>query len=379
MAPNTPQRVGIVHVPYQVRGGEDVLVETLEGAYGSLGIETVRLPSGGSGIGAAASALFRGHAAAWDAFVEREKPSFLHLHNIHPGFGPAFLRWLAARGLPALYTIHNHRFYCTNGLALREDATCRDCREDPSALRPMLRNCNDSLAKSAYHALALREIRSEGLLERATTTLLAPSRYIADELARAGVRAKVRVFPHGVDLRTGLAVAGARGADVLFVGRLSEEKGVRYLLAAAALLPEISFLVVGEGPLLRHAQEFASTHKNVRVTGKIAREAMLNEMKVSKVACVPSLCEESFSLVAAEALSLGLGLVVADSESLRDYSREFGALTADPRDPAALAEALSRAVRSGRRPPEETAALRERFGMAAYARRLGALLEELGL
>lgn len=373
------RKVGIVHVPYRIRGGEDVHVAQLIATYQALGygvVDFVKQLPARSELSAAASSLGAGNASRWNEILQSSQIDFLHVHNIHPTLGPAFLRWISRRQVPALFTIHNHRFYCTNGLALLNGQVCKDCLASVSLWRPIVRNCNSSLAKSAYHSIALSEIRRENLLESAARCFFAPSPYIARELEKSGIgAAKIRLLPPGVDVSS---AAQARGSDIFFAARLSEEKGVRCLLNVIPLLPELSFAISGEGPLEAEVKTAADKHRNLRFLGKISRPELLGEMKASRVACVPSICHESYSLLAAEALSLGLQVVMADSESLEHF-QPFQAISVNVRDPARLAAALKEAMGRPARSPAETEALRDSLSLARFQERLGKELRELSL
>jgi glycosyltransferase involved in cell wall biosynthesis len=371
---SSPRKVGLVHVPYRIVGGEDQYVAGLRKAYRDIGIEPVAIPQDGAYgdllIGAARS-LTTGSFLEWDAIVRRHGIEFLHLNNIHAALGPAFLRWIISREIPTLFTVHNHRFYCTNGLALYGTEVCKACRPKPSFLRPILGNCNGSLPKSVYHSAALVEIRGENLLQRAVTRFLAPSPYIAKELAIAGIPSrKIQVFPHAVDV-TNVSPTQLPRADVAFVGRLSAEKGVKYLLDAAALQPKTTFAIVGEGPLDGLVREAAAKHPNIRALGKLSPPDALAVMKAAKVVCVPSVCHESFSLVAAEALSLGCRLVVPDSQSFVHYAEApYGAVPANVTNPESLSYSLTTALELPPRSDDELARIRERFGATGFQDRL---------
>ncbi len=378
----TKKKVGIVHVPYHVRGGEDVHVDQLKASYEKLGFGVVdwtkHFQSGSEAVSAAVS-LTSGQTRAWEEFYKDCQIAFLHIHNVHPVFGPAFLRWVAKKKIPALQSIHNHRFYCSNGLALYKGAVCKVCRSSPSAVRPVVWNCNSSLPKSTYHSLALAQIRGADLLNSPSIHLLAPTSYMVKELEAAGVNAdKIRLLPYGVDVSEIRRASLAKGADVVYAGRLSEEKGVLALLKAAEGSPEISYVIIGEGPLEPEVRSAAESLKNLRYAGKIPRPDMLAEMAASRVACVPSICEECYSLVSAEALSLGLQLVVSDSESLRHF-REKGldAIGATPGDSTALLAAIRQALQRPKRSSEETESIRTWLGMDIFREGLVTVLREL--
>lgn len=368
-------RVGLVHVPYRYFGGEDRHVEVLNSAYQKIGFAPVKIPAeGASGdllIGAARSLTF-GSPVDWDRILHKERLDFLHLNNIHATLGPAFLRWIISRGIPTLMTVHNHRFYCTNGLALYGSEICKACRSKASLLRPILKNCNGSLPKSIYHSAALSEIRGENLLTRAVTKFLAPTPYIARELQISGVSpSKIHLFPHPVSVDQSAPSSPYTPSDVVFVGRLSAEKGITYLLEAAGLLPDVSFTIAGDGPLRESVEKAAAKLQNVNFLGNLEQEDALALMRASKVVCVPSVCHESFSLVAAEALSLGARLVVPDIQSFQHYVESpINAVPSIVTNPESLAYSIHTALALPRRTLAEVAELNKRFSLKSFEKRL---------
>lgn len=375
-------KLGLVHVPYRFVGGEDQHVAVLRQTYRAIGLEPVDLPEEGDSMPLLLSAtrsLTFGRPVDWDSVMERNSIGFLHLNNIHAALGPAFLRWIISRRIPTVMTVHNHRFYCTNGLALFGSDVCKACRPKPSLLRPIIWNCNASLPKSIYHAAALKEIRSSDLLRQAVRIFLAPSPYIARELQIAGVSpSQIRIFPHAVDLSDIQSPGAIPAPDVVFVGRLSHEKGVMHLVAAARKLPNVTFAIVGEGPLERELRDSIKDSSNVSYYGKMERPAALAVMRSAKVACVPSVCHESFSLVAAEALSFGLHLVVPDTQSFLHYGEKpVNAITAIVTNPESLAYSLTTALELPKRRPEETAAIRDRFSIQGFQTRLRQIVAEI--
>ncbi len=379
---NAPLRVGVVHVPYRFVGGEDLYVQMLRARYEALGMKVTNIPAADSPsdlLLSAARSLTVGRVSEWDSIYKSNSIDFIHVNNIHAALGPAFLRWIINRNIPAVMTVHNHRFYCTNGLALYGNEACKACRPKPSLLRPILKNCNSSLPKSIYHSTAMMEIRRSDLLRKAIALFLAPSPYIARELQIAGVPLeRIRIFPHAVKLDQISTPPKITPPDVVFVGRISPEKGVMHLVSAARLLPEVTFAIVGEGPLEQELRKAIAKSPNIRFYGKMERPDSLALMKSAKVACVPSVCHESFSLVAAEALSFGLHLVVPDTHSFIHYRETpVNAVTAIVTNPESLAYSISTALELPPRTESETTALRNRFSVQKFQDRLRQIVNEV--
>ncbi|MGZ3671690.1 MAG: glycosyltransferase [Bdellovibrionota bacterium] len=379
--PGQPKKVGLVHVPYRFLGGEEQYVSVLRKTYQEIGLEPISIPAEGQAsdlLLSAGRSLTVGNPSEWDALLEKHSIEFLHINNIHAALGPAFLRWVASRGIPAIMTVHNHRFYCTNGLALYGSEVCKACRGSPSFVRPILRNCNASLPKSIYHSAAMTEIRGNDLYQKAVRHFLAPSPYIAREMQTAGFSpSSIRVFPHAVHVENVAEKSPVPPADVAFVGRLSAEKGIMYLLAAAEKLPKVSFAIVGAGPLENEVKAAAARMPHVKYYGRMEQPHALAVLRDARVVCVPSVCHESFSLVAAEALSFGARLVVPDSQSFLHYAEApFSAVPAVVTNPESLAYSITTALEQPRRSPEETAAIRARFSIEGFRERLKQVVAE---
>ncbi len=103
-------------------------------------------------------------------------------------------------------------------------------------------------------------------------------------------------------------------------------------------------------------------------------------MKAYRVACVPSICNEGYSLLAAEAFSLGMQVVIADSESLQHFREPpFDAIPAKVHEPASLAEAISMALTRPKKSAEATMALQDALGTRSFQHRLQNLLKEFSL
>jgi glycosyltransferase involved in cell wall biosynthesis len=182
------------------------------------------------------------------------------------------------------------------------------------------------------------------LLARARAVLCV-SRALAHEAHRLGAR-RVEWIPNGVELPAAVS-AEASPPEVLFVGRLSPEKGVAELVEAARGL---DLVVVGDGPL------------RALVPGALgfvpAAERDRRYRRAAVVVC-PSR-REGFGLACAEAMAHGRAVVASDVGGLRDLVRhERTGLLVSPRDPAALRRAIDRLLGD----PE----LRRRLGAAARA------------
>lgn len=185
---------------------------------------------------------------------------------------------------------------------------------------------------------------------RRARLVLCPSRELAAEARRLGAE-RVRVIPSGVDLPAEV-VPEAEPAHVLYVGRLSPEKGVEELVEATAGL---ELVAVGDGPL-RSAVPHALGFVPNRLLGPYYGHAAV-------VAC-PSR-REGFGVACLEAMAHGRPVVASAVGGLLDLVVDGRTgLLVPPRDPRALRRALDGLLADSARRAELGAAARERAGTA---------------
>jgi phosphatidyl-myo-inositol alpha-mannosyltransferase len=140
------------------------------------------------------------------------------------------------------------------------------------------------------------------------------------------------------------------GPTVLFVGRLEPRKGLVYLVRAFLRLkpafPRLRLLVVGRDDKGQQDKAMAMVPPRLRTdlqfVGSVPQADLPSYYASADVFCAPSLGGESFGIVLAEAMAVGLPVVCSDIGGYRDVVRDgTDGLLVPPRDPEALAEALA--------------------------------------
>ena len=154
-----------------------------------------------------------------------------------------------------------------------------------------------------------RELEEAGLV-------LVPSRFVAAQLAAAGVPAdRVAVEPRAVDVLEFSPMPPARAAAnnhlrCLFVGQVCHRKGIRFLLEAARRLESLPVTFRLVGPMRSH-ELMGHLPSSVTWKGSLGHQQIADEMRRADVLVLPSL-EDAFGLVTMEAMASGLPVVVSD-------------------------------------------------------------------
>ena len=194
------------------------------------------------------------------------------------------------------------------------------------------------------------------LLRRADAILVTSPQYLASSPFLQAVAPKCRLVPLGLDVGRFDAVDSGRveawraklGTPlVLFVGRFRYYKGLDYLIKAAALSPGFRLGLVGSGPeepRLRRLVADCGLGARVTFVGDVPDEDLPALYRAADVYVLPaSERSEAFGMSLLEAMAAGLPVVSTELGTGTSYVNRHGetGLVVPPRDPAALAAAIT--------------------------------------
>jgi glycosyltransferase involved in cell wall biosynthesis len=316
-------RVLVVHNAYQHRGGEDTVVEAEIALLRSRGHVVESYFRSNDDVAGMPSLALARHTL-WSPrtphdlaeLIRRFQPDVIHVHNTFPLISPS-LYWAAARaGVPVVQTLHNFRLMCLNALFLREGKVCEDCMGH-LPWRGVARACyRGSQAASAALAGMLTLHRGLGTYRHKVARYIALNEFCRGKFIEGGLPAeRVVVKPNFVDFD---APGSASRAGLLFVGRLSSEKGVATLAEAMALRPEAGLRVAGDGPDAGLLDGLAGVTR----LGSLPGDAVRQEMSRAVALVVPSIWYETFGLVVIEAFACGTPVIVSRIGALAELVRD---------------------------------------------------------
>lgn len=255
-----------------------------------------------SKLRAAACIIWNREAAAkLEALIREFKPEVAHLHNTYHQLSPSIIWTLRKHGVRIVMTLHDYKLISPNYSLLVRGKIW----DHTSGWRAIFdRAVQDSYLKSVIcavekwlHAL----LGTFGYVD----AFIAPSRFLIEKFRSAGfsypirhIVQPIRPFPE--------APATRGGEYLLFIGRLSEEKGVGTLIEAMALMPgDIGLKIIGTGPEETLLRDQAKSVPGVEFLGFQTGEAWERALLGSKALVVPSIWYENMPYVVLEALSRG--------------------------------------------------------------------------
>ncbi len=267
------------------------------------------------------------------------RPDLVHVNRLSE-WEP--VSWLSSE-FPTVAFMHDHFPVACPGfgkfLKTAED-TCSRKVGPYCAIAPWVQNCGSRRpwVHLPRYAIAGKSHGGDSRLKR----YLVASRYMKGELTLNGVP-ESQVAVVGLPGPSPWGRPGG-GEGILYVGRLTADKGVRILVEAVGKMERKPALtIVGEGPMRAELQDSAKRlGLEADFTGWLEGEALRDAFESTAIVVVPSLWPEPFGLVGLEAMAAGRPIVGFDRGGIKEWlaDGENGKLVAKA-DAPTLAKALT--------------------------------------
>ncbi len=235
--------------------------------------------------------------------------TIVHVHGWAKALSPSIALPIARSGLPAVYTIHEYFQFCPNGGFYDYQAQAV-CTRKPLSPSCWATNCDSrTYSRKVWRNLRLLAAKHVAGLPDVFADYVAISdfqRQIVTPLLPRGARL------HRIDNPVAVPDLGQKpdpaGGEIVFVGRLSPEKGV-LLYAEAARRIGRRPVFVGDGPL---AAVIAERFPEARLLGWQDTAGVRAAMRCARALAFPSLWYEGQPLTVLEAKALGTPVIVSD-------------------------------------------------------------------
>jgi len=342
-------RILIVHNRYQLRGGEDTVFEAESALLEAAGHQVERVEFDNSSIsgfaakiGAATSGLYnhRSSALVTEA-IARVRPEVLHVHNFFPTASPSVFYAAHRHRVATIWTLHNYRVTCVNGLLLRDDRPCELC-VGGSGFAGIVHRCyRRSRVGSGVASAIHRGHAAIGTWQTKIDRFIALNDFARRKFISAGLPpAKLVVKPNFAP-EPAVAWSGRPRGGAVFAGRLSREKGVDTLIAGWEHV-QVPLTIIGTGPEEQHLRSLAPP--NVTFLGAQPKEKVIDAMAGAAAVLVPSRWYENFPMTVVEAFSVGTPVIASAIGALREIiSDQSNGLLFRVEDPESLARTVNAA------------------------------------
>lgn len=308
-------RILIIHNQYQHIGGEDfVMGQEMEALRKNHEVDlyTVRNVKGLKGY-----LQYLLYPINWPEVkkikerINEFKPDIIHIHNMHYALGPLFILHIQKLKIPMLMTLHNFRLICPSATLFYDgNIYLNSINSDfpwDAVKKKVLEN---SYFKTFWTAFTYWIHRKRGTFN-AISRFITLSEFSKSIFAKSKLNVPMDKFLVKPNFVKVAEVTKEYPSDYfVYVGRLSEEKGIIPLLHAWKATDH-KIKIFGTGPLQKEVELIVSNSPNMQYMGFQDKQTLSNQIASASAVIVPSVCYESMPLAVLEAYALGTPVIAS--------------------------------------------------------------------
>jgi glycosyltransferase involved in cell wall biosynthesis len=291
--------------------------------------------------------------------LEKEQAKIVHTHNLQTS--PLIFHAIRDQGLPHLHTVHDYSLLCPRTTLLHESGTI--CN-NPKIPCHFYKNCKQRLFTA--------------------TQVVAPSQFIIDKHLEYGFFRNINTqkLPYSVNPSTIEITRDTDFIDILYVGQLSQHKGIRILINAFKQVQraDLRLHICGRGNNEDELRTLAQEDTRIKFHGFLSKKALNHYYSQANVLVVPSIWYDNSPMVIYEAFSHGIPVIGSRiggiPELVKDSENGF---LFESRNEQQLAELLTTLSSSTLNQISHTLLRhKERYGLKDHINKLQALYQNIG-
>jgi len=305
-------KVLVIHTSYKYKGGEDTVVAEEIKLLQSAGI-TVELLTFNNHKNTLLKLLtlpfnFQSYFKTKKILAKFE-PDIAHVHNLHFGGSASVIYAIKRSKTPFVITLHNYRLLCPSGILFHQGKPFLDSLQQKFPLKAVrLGVYKNSKLITFWLSLSI-------YLHNILGTWKTVNRYIvlsghAKKIflnSRLGLSESRFVIKPNFVSAPKLQEQKVSG-HFLYVGRLSEEKGLMLLLSVFSKCP-YKIKIAGDGPLKEEVTQYSSRYPNIEFLGILNKPEVFALLQSCSALVFPSIWFEGMPLTIIEAFACGTPVI----------------------------------------------------------------------
>jgi len=242
------------------------------------------------------------------------KPDVVHVHNTFPLISPSVFYALEQKAASVI-TLHNYRIFCPAALPFRNGKICLECIESKNIVPALVHSCyRQSLAATIPLAVNVSLHRILGTWTKKIDAFIVLSEFQKELIFKAGIPDSIlHLKPNFHPIDPPVIPWSKKGRHIIFVGRLTVEKGILTLLNAWKLwgkdAPDLH--IIGDGEL-RFELENMAKGLPIKFFGQLESTITHSKIAESQLLILPSECFEGSPMAVIEAFAFGTPAAVSD-------------------------------------------------------------------
>ncbi|MCF6247409.1 MAG: glycosyltransferase family 4 protein [Desulfobacula sp.] len=258
------------------------------------------------------------------ALLKKFQPDIVHLNNFAHQIGPSILDEIKKYNIPVVMTMHDYKMVCPAYAMLLNEKPCEKCANGYFIMCAVNRCTKGSFVKSLVNVAEMYLHHRILKIYDKIDIYISPSRFLKNKVKEMGLKGDVIHLFNCVDLKFFEADFDWQENSIVYVGRLSHEKGIETLIDAIKGI-DINLKIIGEGPLKENLEKKCKDENinNVRFMGYKTGQGLHDEIRKSMFLVIPSEWYENNPRTVIEAFSLGKPAVGARTGGIPELVQDW--------------------------------------------------------
>lgn len=263
--------------------------------------------------------------------INKFNPDVAYIHNNWFAASNAIFKAFAKKNIKTIVKIHNFRVDCLNGIHYRNNEICHDCNIN-NRIKGILHKCYRNsyilsfiisrFSKRLYKSLKNKNVYKILVLSNFHKTYFQNLEFDID---------KIQVLNNSVLVPNLINNKPSEYKSVVYVGRISEEKGILDLLRAWDKNNDFELHIIGNGPLLNELKN-KNKNKKIHFLGFQNKNEITEKLSKSRALIFPTKLYEGQGMVPSEASIIGIPVVSPKLGGMTQLFPEKNSFMYDPDD-----------------------------------------------
>lgn len=277
------------------------------------------------------------------------KPDIVHCHNIYYHLTPSIIESCKKMNIPIVMSLNDPRLMCPSGTLMYKNKTY--CKKElclsGNIYHCLLNKCKDNSAKASFIATA------ENLYNKITGYYDLIDVFLCPSQAMRNLAINSKINPDKLLVLNSFIKESFFNINpeyndkgyFLYIGRLSKEKGVHYLIEAISKFPDIKLHIVGKGPEEKNLMELSKklNTSNVTFLGFLSDKEVEDEYKNCIATILPCNWFETFGLTIVESFAYGKPVIASKIGAIPELiENHINGIVFQPENVEELASAINK-------------------------------------
>jgi glycosyltransferase involved in cell wall biosynthesis len=292
--------------------------------------QSVQLFGPESGVGLKDSFFSRWYSRKYykqmEKSIQKFKPDIVHVHNFSRVLSPSVIKAASDSNIPVIQTVHDYHYICPK-LWMIDDKN-NLIKDHGSSIECILHH---QPKKNFIYALP-KHIKArfhEKFIKKYINLFICPSIELQRFYSSKFINVPSTYIPNFIPLDVNSAPIAKKHNNILFVGRLSSEKGVDILLKGFSEVlkaePNLILTIIGTGPKENELKKLSyklNIPKNIKFLGNIEHNMLASHYKKASAVIAPSLWLENCPMVMLESIGSARPVIASNVGGFKDLIQD---------------------------------------------------------